>query len=64
MPSFRGIFLTQGLSPHFLHWLVDSLPLSHQQSPHHFIFVKTHRLYQNYGKIQITFMVKPIQQKE
>ena len=29
----RGIFLTQGLNPHLLHWEVDSLPLSHQESP-------------------------------
>ena len=26
----RGIFPTQGLNLHLLHWLVDSLPLSHQ----------------------------------
>ena len=25
----QGIFLTQGLSPHLLHWQVDSLPLSY-----------------------------------
>ena len=25
----QGIFLTQGLSPHLLHWQVDSLPLCH-----------------------------------
>ena len=24
----KGIFLTQGLNPHLLHWQVDSLPLS------------------------------------
>ena len=29
-----GIFLTQGLSPCILHRQVDSLPLSHQESPH------------------------------
>ena len=29
----QGIFLTQGLNPHLLHWQVDSLPLSHQGSP-------------------------------
>ena len=29
----QGIFLTQGLNPHLLHWQVDSLPLSHQRSP-------------------------------
>ena len=28
-----GIFPDQGLSPHILHWWVDSLPLSHQGSP-------------------------------
>ena len=31
-----GIFLTQGLNPcllRLLHWQVDSLPLSHLQSP-------------------------------
>ena len=28
-----GIFLDQGSHPHLLHWQVDSLPLSHQQSP-------------------------------
>ena len=26
----QGVFLTQGLNPHLLHWQVDSLPLSHQ----------------------------------
>ena len=29
----HGIFLTQGLNPHLLHWQVDSLSLSHQGSP-------------------------------
>ena len=29
----QGIFLTQGLNPHLLHWQADSLPLSHQGSP-------------------------------
>ena len=29
----QGIFPTQGLNPHLLHWQVDSLPLSHQGSP-------------------------------
>ena len=29
----QGIFLTQGSNPYFLHWQVDSLPLSHQRSP-------------------------------
>ena len=28
------IFPTQGLNPCLLHWQVDSLPLSHQESPH------------------------------
>ena len=28
----QGIFLTQRLNPHFLHWQADSLPLSHQGS--------------------------------
>ena len=28
----QGIFPTQGLNPHLLHWQVDSLPLSHQGS--------------------------------
>ena len=28
-----GIFPDQGLHPCLLHWLVDSLPLSHQGSP-------------------------------
>ena len=27
-----GIFLTQGLNLHLLHWQVGSLPLSHQKS--------------------------------
>ena len=27
-----GVFLTQGLNRHLLHWQVDSLPLSHQGS--------------------------------
>ena len=30
----QGIFLTQGLNPCLPHWQVDSLPLSHQGSPH------------------------------
>ena len=30
---FQGIFPTQGLNPHLLHWQMDSLPLSHQGSP-------------------------------
>ena len=29
-----GIFLTQGLNLHLLHWQADSLPLSPQGSPH------------------------------
>ena len=29
----QGIFLTQGLNLHLLHWQADSLPLSHQRSP-------------------------------
>ena len=29
----QGIFLTQGLNPHFLHWQVGSKPLSHKGSP-------------------------------
>ena len=28
----QGIFLTQGLTLHLLHWKADSLPLSHQGS--------------------------------
>ena len=33
LPFFlQGIFLTQGSNPHFLHWQMDSLPLSHQGS--------------------------------
>ena len=28
----QGIFLTQGLNPHLLHWQVDSLPQNHQGS--------------------------------
>ena len=30
----QGIFLSQGLRTHLLHWQVDSLPLSYQGSPH------------------------------
>ena len=29
----QGIFLTQGLNLHLLHWQADSLPLSHLESP-------------------------------
>ena len=29
-----GIFLTQGLNPHLLHWQADSLPVGHLGSPH------------------------------
>ena len=32
VPSSRGIFPTQGLNLHLLHWQVGSLPLSHQGS--------------------------------
>ena len=32
-----GIFLTQGLNPCLLHWLVDSLPLSPLGSPNRYI---------------------------
>ena len=28
----QGIFPTQGLNPHLLHWQVVSLPMSHQES--------------------------------
>ena len=30
----QGIFLSQGLNPHLLHWQVDSLPLRHEGSPY------------------------------
>ena len=30
----QGIFLTQGLNLHLLHWQADSLPLSHLGSPY------------------------------
>jgi len=33
----RGIFPDQRSHPCFLHWQVDSLPLSHQRSPHHLL---------------------------
>ena len=29
----QGIFLTQELNPHLLHWQVNSLPLSHLETP-------------------------------
>ena len=29
---FQGIFPTQGLNPHLLHWQMGSLPLSHQEA--------------------------------
>ena len=29
----QGIFLTQGLNPHLLHWQGNCLPLSHLGSP-------------------------------
>ena len=32
-PSPGGIFPTRGSNPHLLHWLADSLLLSHQGSP-------------------------------
>ena len=32
-PTACGIFLDQGLNPCLLHGQVDSLPLSHQESP-------------------------------
>ena len=33
----RGIFPDQGLNLCLLHWRADSLPLSHQGSPSHFL---------------------------
>ena len=33
-----GIFPDQGLNPCLLHWQADSLPLSHQRSPHVHIY--------------------------
>ena len=50
----QGIFLTQDLNLHLLHWQVDSLPLSHQGSPlvtiayqfQHFFF----KFYQNHSQ--------------
>ena len=36
-PEACGIFLDQGLNRCLLHWLVDSLLLSHQGSPGHVI---------------------------
>ena len=33
----QGIFLTQGLNQHLLHWQANSLPLSHQGSPLNFL---------------------------
>ena len=30
----QGIFLTQGQNPYLLNWQVDSLPLSHPESPY------------------------------
>ena len=30
----QGILLTHGSNPHLMHWQADSLPLSHQGSPH------------------------------
>ena len=33
-PAACGICLRQGLNPCLLHWQADSLPLSHQGSPH------------------------------
>ena len=32
-PSLQGIFPTQGLNPHLLHWQVGSLPLRRLGSP-------------------------------
>ena len=34
----QGIFLTQGLNPHLLHWQEDSLLLNHQISPRRNIY--------------------------
>ena len=33
----QGIFPTQGLNPHLLHWQEDSLPLSHLGGPRIFV---------------------------
>ena len=39
MPSSRGIFPTQGLNPHLLHWRQILYPLSHLGSPTKCIFL-------------------------
>ena len=36
-----GIFPDQGSNPCHPHWQADSLPLSHQESPNNFIFIRT-----------------------
>ena len=40
----QGIFATQGLNSSLLHWLVDSLPLSHLGSPNDPIFIHYYEL--------------------
>ena len=35
----QGIFPTQGLNMHLLHWQADSLPLRHLGSPCHCLFI-------------------------
>ena len=52
MPSSRGIFPTQGLNLHLLHWQAGSLPLSPQESPignsHFAMYLKPATLSINY----------------
>ena len=43
----RGIFLTQGLNLHLLHWQMDSLPMRHLRRPYIHYFYIIQRLKKN-----------------
>ena len=52
----QGIFPTQALNPHLLHWQVDSLPLSYQGSPSEFLKNMEKCVSSNLGSFQPLFV--------
>ena len=52
----KQTFPTQGLTPHLLHWQVDSLPLSHQGSPDEFLKNMEKCVSSNLGSFQPLFV--------
>ena len=58
-----GIFLDQGLNLCLLYWQVDSLPLSHQESPSYVVFssklLEQFQKYRKVVKIEQKFLFTP-----